>query len=101
RPDGAFDPRFVPIGQKYVPGLGKDYAEGWEDGAKILDAGQPIGTALDTVAKSWEANRTGHFRAMITPEFSKVVAEQKPEKDVTPEDRASLAKAWRGFAKGL
>lgn len=98
---GDFDPRFVSVGKAYLHDLGSAYAPAWEDGAKILDAGQSIGMALDATAKAWEVNRKAAFNKRITPELSKVVEQSKDDKDVTPEDRAALAKAYRGLAKGL
>lgn len=98
---GDYDRRFVAVGKAYLSDLGPAYATAWEDGAKVLDAGQSIGMALDTVAKSWEANRKVAGNKRLTPELNKVVAESKPDSEVTSEDRAALAKAYRGLAKGL
>ncbi|AGA28406.1 hypothetical protein [Singulisphaera acidiphila] len=98
---GGYDPRFVAVGKAYLGDLGSAYGLAWEDGAKILDAGQTIDMALDTTAKAWEANRKAAFNARITPELSKVVAQGKDAASVTSDDRAALAKAYRGLAKGL
>lgn len=99
-PASAIDPRFVPVGKAYIKDLGVAWGASLEDGAKILDAGQPIGMADDAVAKAWEANRKSAFNAHVTPELSKVVEQGKDEKSVTPADRSALAKAYRGLAKG-
>ncbi len=93
--------RFVPIGRAYRAELARVYARSWEDGAKLLDAGQAPEAALDTVAKAWDAGRVKLFERLVTPELARVVPEGKSAKDVTTEDRAALAAAWRGFAKGL
>lgn len=98
---GDYDRHFIAVGKAYLGDLGPAYASAWEDGAKVLDAGQPIGVALDTVAKSWEANRKAAGNKRLTPELSKVVEQGKDEKEVTTGDRAALAKAYRGIAKGL
>lgn len=100
-PDGGLDRRFVAIGKAHVARLGHEYADAWDDGAKLLDAGQPVATAIEAVARSWEANRVAGFDGVITPEFSKVLPQSKPEKDVTAAERAALARAWRGFSRGL
>jgi hypothetical protein len=98
---GVYDPRFVSVGKTYLPALGPAYGAAWEDGAKVLDAGQPITMALDTVHASWEANRKALFNRRLEPELSKVVPQSKAEKEVTTEERAALAKAYRGLARGF
>ena len=45
------------VGRAYLPGLGKAYAAAWEEGAKGLEAGQPLSAAVAAVGKAWE--RTG------------------------------------------
>jgi hypothetical protein len=95
------DATFVTIGQAYKTELAKVYAHAWEEGAKSLDAGAAPGAALDGVAKSWDGGRVDLFEKVVTPEFSKVVPEGRPDKELTAADRAKLAAAWRGFAKGL
>ena len=89
------------IGHAYPHQLGKEYAEAWEEGAKLLDAGQSIEKALGQVHTSWDSRRTTLFEQVVTPKFNAVVSETKPEADITTEDRRSLAKAWREFASGL
>jgi hypothetical protein len=39
--------------------------------------------------------------ALVTPEFSKIVAENQLEGEAKPADLAALTRAWRGFALGL
>jgi hypothetical protein len=95
------DPHFVKLGRAYLPELGKAYASAWEDGAKGLDAGQNLSVALSAVAKSWGTSRTQLFDQMATPEFGKLIAESKKDADVTLQERAAMAAAWRGFALGL
>jgi hypothetical protein len=95
------DPNFVRIGRAYLPGLGKAYAAAWEEGAKALDAGQPFSAALDAVGKAWNANRTQLFDRTATSEFAKILPESQKDADVTPQQRAAMAAAWRGFAAGL
>jgi hypothetical protein len=103
KPAPAPPPRtgLVAVGRAYVPTLATTYADSWEDGAKLLDAGQPVGTALDTVATSWGPRLTAAYNASVTPAFEKVLPQSKDEKDVTPEEKRALAAAWREFARGL
>jgi hypothetical protein len=95
------DPRFVALGKDYLPRLGKVYAAAWEEGAKQLEAGSSISSALDGVSKSWSSNRTQLFDHVITPEFARIVAESVKDADVTAEERSALAAAWRGLSQGL
>jgi hypothetical protein len=95
------DPNFVRIGRAYLPGLGKAYAAAWEEGAKALDSGQPFSTAFAAVGKTWDTNRTQLFDQMATPELAKILPESQKDADVTPQQRAAMAAAWRGFAAGL
>jgi hypothetical protein len=95
------DPHFVPLGRAYLLELGRAYAMAWEDGAKGLETGQNLSVALSAVAKAWGTNRIQLFDQMATPEFRKLVAESKKDADVTAEERAAMAAAWRGFALGL
>src|SRR6185312_4744172 len=99
--DHRVDARFVPLGQTYRAQLAKVYAHAWEEGARNLDSGAGPGAAIDGVARSWDAGRLDLFETAVTPEFSKVVPEGKSEKDLSSDDRARLAAAWRGFARGL
>lgn len=97
----AYDPSFVKIGRTYLPELGKTYAGAWEDGAKAIDAGQPLSAAIAVVGKSWDAGRSQLFDRLATPEFAHIVPESQRDADVTPAQRAAMAAAWRGFARGL
>ncbi len=100
-PRAPHDPRFVRIGRTYLTALGKTYASAWDEGAKGLDSGQNLSTVLSAVAKTWSTNRTQLFDQMVTPEFGKLIPETKKDTDVTPQERAAMAAAWRGFALGL
>jgi hypothetical protein len=100
-PSPARDPRFVALGKAYLPQLGKAYAAAWEEGAKQLDAGAGISASIDTIAKTWSANRAQLYDHVLTPEFSKIVAESVKDADVTPQERAAMAAAWRGMSVGL
>lgn len=95
------DPHFVAVGKTYLSGLGKVYADAWESGAKDLDAGKPLTSALATVGKAWDSGRADHFDKVATPEFVKVIPQSVKDADVTPAQRAAMAAAWRGFATGL
>jgi hypothetical protein len=96
-----YDPRFVVLGRSYHAQLGRAYATAWEDGAKALEVGEGVSTALDTVTKKWGASRTDLFDKLITPEFAKILPESVKDADVTATERAAMAAAWRGFALGL
>jgi hypothetical protein len=97
----AVDKRFVPIGKAYLPELGRVYADAWIEGATLLENGQSIASALNSVSKSWNEGRVGLFDRMVTPEFSKVVPEGEDEAESNADERIALARAWRGFALGL
>jgi hypothetical protein len=100
-PAPPHDPHFVRLGRAYLPGLGKAYAAAWEEGAKGLEAGQPLSAAIAAVGKAWDANRNQLFDRMATPEFAKIIPESRKDADITPQQRAAMAAAWRGFAWGL
>jgi hypothetical protein len=95
------NPQYVAIGKAYLPQLGKAYAAAWEEGAKQLEAGGGISAALGAVSKTWSANRTKLYDQMLTPEFSKIVAESVKDADLTPAERSAMAAAWRGLSRGL
>jgi hypothetical protein len=97
----SIDARFVPLGRAYVPALGRVYAAAWIDGARALEAGQPVDTALQTVSKSWDSRRAALFDRLVTPQFSRILPEGQANADSKPADKQALARAWRGFARGL
>jgi hypothetical protein len=98
---GPLDGRFVPLGQNYLPELGRIYGKAWVEGAKNLESGQSVPAALRTVRTLWDAGRVQLFDRMITPEFSRIVAENRAPSQYTFAERQALARAWRGFAAGL
>jgi hypothetical protein len=100
-PLAPHDGGYVSLGRAYLPQLGKAYAAAWDQGADALDSGQGIAAALDTVARTWTANRTEIYDKLLTPELAKIVPESVKDSDVTPAERAAMAAAWRGFALGL
>ena len=69
----------------------------------VAETGELVGegTTLGVVAGSWQSGRISLFDKTAAPEFSKIVAENKADADVTAKDKASLAAAWRSFAAGL
>jgi len=97
----AVDDRFVALGKVYLPQLGKVYASAWTEGAGALESGQPLESSLQKVSAAWDAGRTGLFDRLITPEFAKILPQDQDESAMTPDRRARLARAWRGFAAGL
>lgn len=92
---------FVAVGRTYLPQLGRAYAGAWEDGAKTLDSGQSVHASLDVVARSWSSNRGALFDRSLAPLFASIVPESTADADVTPAQRAAMAAAWRGLARGL
>jgi hypothetical protein len=100
-PAPPHDAKFEKIGREYLPGLGKAYAAAWEEGAKSLDAGQPLSASLAAVGKAWDANRIVLFDRLAAPELSRIVPESQKDADVTPAQRAAMSSAWRGLALGL
>lgn len=100
-PAPPHNPQFEKIGRAYLPGLAKAYAAAWEEGAKSLDAGQPLSASLAAVSKAWEANRTSLFDRSVATELARIVPESQKDADVTPAQRAAMAAAWRGLALGL
>lgn len=100
-PGPPHDPRFIALGKAYLPQLGKAYAAAWEEGAKQLEAGKGIAAALDVVSSTWSSKRSQLYDHVFTPEFSRIVAESVKDADVTPQERAALAAAWRGLSLGL
>jgi hypothetical protein len=95
------DARFRTLGRAYLPALGHAYAAAWLEGAKALEAGQPVDLALAAVGRSWDSGRTALFDRMVTPQFHKIVPEGRADAEITPAEKKALASAWRGFARGL
>jgi hypothetical protein len=95
------DTHFAAVGRAYLPRLGETYAQAWNQGAIALDSGQPISAALDLVAKNWATDRSALFDKLLAPELTKIVPESIKDSDVTPFERAAMAAAWRGLARGL
>ncbi len=93
--------RLATVGRAYRLELGKVYADAWLAGARRLDDGQGPAAALEAVAKAWDAGRVALFERQVTPELARVVPEGKADAELSPGDRARLAAAWRGFARGL
>jgi hypothetical protein len=92
---------FVAVGQAYLPQLGKAYATAWEKGALSLESGHDIGTALDAVAVEWMSARGTLFESILAPRFAAIITEGTAAGDVTAVQRAAMAAAFRGVAKGL
>ncbi len=95
------DSALVAIGKAQAAAMGPAYAEAWEDGAKLLDAGQPLSMALKQVGTSWSAGRLALFDASIQPALHKIVPEATKDADFTPAQRVALSAAWKSLAKGL
>lgn len=92
---------FVAIGQAYPGKLGDAYAAAWTAGADRLDAGSSVSAALAVVASTWTTKRSDLFETTITPALSAIVSESTRDVDITTAERAALAAAWRGLARGM
>lgn len=95
------DAHFATVGLSYLPRLGKAYASAWEKGAAALESGQSMASAVNLVGKEWDSGRAQLFDQMLAPEFYTIIPESQHDADITPQQRASMARAWRGFALGL
>jgi hypothetical protein len=95
------DARLTAIGRAYMPELGRAYAAAWEAGARDLDAGKPIGTAIGTVGTTWSTGRSALYDRTITPALKTIVPEGTADVDVTAGQRAAMAAAFRGLAAGV
>jgi len=89
------------IGRTYVTALGDVYAGAWIEGASALEAGKPVADAIGVVAGSWQSGRVALFDKTAAPAFSRIVAENTADADVTAPEKIALAAAWRSFAAGL
>lgn len=99
-PIADYDPAFVPFGKAYAKALGPAFAKALEDGAKLLDAGQPRTPAEDTTQTAFKANREADFEKLIGPEIEKLSPTDVPDEKLTSEQNKALARAMRGLAKG-
>jgi hypothetical protein len=95
------DDNFRVLGRAYVAKLGGAYAQGWDEGATQLEAGVAVSKALAAVGSTWTTARTALYDATITPQLAKILPESTDDDDVTPAERAALAAAFRGLARGL
>ena len=85
--------RFIPLGKTYLPALSRVYAAAWNEGAKALESGQPVTASLKSVGQSWDSGQVQLFDRLVTPEFSKFVAENQPEAEAKTTDLAALDRA--------
>lgn len=84
------------LGQAYAPVVAASLADGWDAAAAAIEQGKTVLESQNALQTTWAASRIKAFSATVAPEFSKVLPEGSE-----PFDRASLAKLWRDFAKGL
>lgn len=103
RPDlsAPADPAFVPIARAYSAVILDSYAAAWTVAADQVTAGKPVVEALAGVRPAWEAARTPEYKAKVAPMFAAIVPENALDSEITVTQRAALAAAFRGFAKGL
>ncbi|WP_337174794.1 hypothetical protein [Paludisphaera sp.] len=100
-PIEAASSRIRIVGKEYPRGLATAYADAWIDGAEALESGQSVPEALGVVEKAWKAGRTSLFEERLSPCFSAIVPEGRPDGETSAFDRAALAVLWREFAAGL
>lgn len=98
---GDIDASFVSIGRTYRTPLAEAYGKAWDDGAKLLDAGQTPEAALNAVATSFQSNRLAAFQAAIKAPLNSVIPDGTDPAKITDAQRAAYAKAFRGLRKGL
>jgi len=103
RPDLSppVDASFVPIARAYSEVVLDSYASAWAAAADEVAAGQPVAEALLRIRPNWDAARTPEYKAKVSPAFNAIVPEGTPDAEITPIQRAALAAAFRGFAKGV
>jgi len=100
-PPAPVDPAFVALGEAYAPKLAASYAETWSAMADQIDAGKPIGEAVQGFAQDWTNRRNALFEANLAGPFKSLVPEGATEDQITPAQRAAYVAACRGMAKGL
>jgi hypothetical protein len=100
-PTVSLEGRFIPLGQSYLPELGRVYAAAWNEGAGCLEAGHSLASSLQRVSRSWEAGRIQLFDRLITPELSTIVPEGQTGPQTGSAQRLAMARAWRALAIGL
>lgn len=92
---------FVKLGAEYGKQLGPSYAPAWKAYAADLRAGKSLGDAVKNTNGVWKDNREAIYQKFIAPELSKIVPDGTPDEQVTPAQRAAMAAAADGLAKGL
>ncbi|MGC8643448.1 MAG: hypothetical protein ACP5XB_26625 [Isosphaeraceae bacterium] len=100
-PAPLVDKTLIPLGRNYLAALGQEYAAAWIAGAKALESGQSVSSALKSVAQSWDQGRSQLFDRLLSPEFTKIIPDGQPDASTKPADRQAMAQAWRGLAAGL
>lgn len=100
-PKPAYDPAFAEIGEAYAAKLPTSLASAWDDGAAMLEVGQPFESSLSYVTNAWNSARKDTFDQLVTPGFARILPEGARAADMTPAQRVAMAKAWRGLARGL
>jgi hypothetical protein len=93
--------RCVALGREYMAELRNTYALAWYAGALDLEHSVPMGKVLERVAAVWAQRRVELFDRLVTPEFARIVPEEKKDEDVTATERWAMARAWHDFADGL
>ena len=100
-PDCRNNPQFVAIGKAYLPQLGKAVRRGVGRRSEAARVRRRHFDRSRRGVETWSANRTKLFDQMLTPEFSKIVAESVNDADLTAAERSAMAAAWRGLSLGL
>lgn len=100
-PVAPYDRALVPIGRAYAGIVLSTYATAWNQAADGIATGKPVADSLAALKTAWEAERAKQYQATVSPSFWAIVPENAAEASITPAQRAALAAAFRGFAKGV
>lgn len=95
------EPTAVTIGRAYSAVCTSSYSAAWSSAAAEVEAGKPIAETIARIRPASDAARVRAFEATVSPIFEAIVPAGTPDKDVLPERRAALARAFREFAQGL
>lgn len=107
RPNGPEPPGPTPVsaaesaGRTQAAAILSSYASAWSTAADEVADGSAVAEALAGIRSRWEADRTAAFEANASPVFDSIVPEGTPPAEITPEQRARLADAFRAFGRGV
>jgi hypothetical protein len=99
-PVADYDPAFVPIGKQVRDRFARAFAEGYEDGTKVFEAGQTRSMMIETGKTAIGDARVKAFEEVATPALNKILDPEKAEDKITPDERKAFVRARRGISKG-